>query len=141
MRKIKKMVAVVLVICMIVCSCHFNIMAQAYDSVGLYNIAIRGTYYDFTSGENGTVNCCSSVTVGQGYTVQLTMQLQQKTKSGMWKNVQSWTNMDTYYVVFDETYQVEKGYDYRLMVVYIAYDSNGNQVESFYDVSNVIRYE
>lgn len=141
MRKIKRMVAVVLAFCMVMCSCPFNIMAQAYDSVGLYNIAILKTSYIFDITLNGQATCYGQVCARDGYNVQLTMQLQQKTKSGMWKTIQSCNATDTSIAVLDETYQVEKGYDYRLMVVYIAYDSNGNKVESFYDLSNVIRYE
>lgn len=145
MFKNKKIIVFALVVCMLMCSFSGNILAQESDSlncndaIGMRNIAIRNNFYNFEINENGNAVCISSVEVGNDYTVKLTMQLQQKT--GMWKTINSWTNRDSYYVAFDETYQVEKGYEYRLMVVYIAYDSNGNEVESFYDLSNVVRYE
>lgn len=144
MFKNKKIIVFAMVVCMLMCSFSGNILAQESDSlncndaIGMRNIAIRNNFYSFEINEEGNAVCISSVEVGSGYTVQLTMQLQQKT--GMWKTIKSWTNRDSYYVTFDEMYQVEKGHDYRLMVVYIAYDSNGNQVESFYDLSSVIRY-
>lgn len=109
------------------------------NGIETYNIAISKTVYNFDIDANGTATCYSLVNVAQGYTVELTMQLQQRV--GMWKTVQKWTDKNTYYAALDKTCQVEKGYDYRLLVVYVAYDSEGEKVESFYDVSNIKTYK
>ena len=135
MSKIKSTLSMLLCIC--IAFLGMSICTKANEAAP-YNIAVTAHVSSFSINEAGLASCYSSASVRDGYTIQTTMQLQQK--KSMWKNVQSWTNTDTSYVVFDETYQVEKGYDYRLMAVYIAYDSEGNQVEAFYDLSDIISY-
>ncbi len=136
MSKIKALFAVCLCICLAFSS--LCISAEETDT-SPYNIAITGNRLSFSISSTGIASCHGDVSVRAGYTVQLTMQLQQK--GSMWKNVQSWTGTDAYSVVFDETYQVEKGHTYRLMNVYIVYDANGNIVESLYDLSPTVEYK
>ncbi len=142
MRKITKAIAVMVTVCMCLCSPATALLVhcQSETDIELYNIAILKNNCSFNINSDGLATCYSTVSAQNGYTVQVVMQLQQK-GTGMWKTVQSWNDTDESFVVLDKTYQVEKGYDYRLMVVYIAYDSNGNQVESFYDMSSVVEYK
>lgn len=137
MFKLKKITAIAMAICVIVCGNAQSISAEEY--VQPYNIAIGSTNYGFSISASGEAVCFSKVEIIKGYTAQLTMQLQQK--AGVWKTIQTWSDSSTYYVVHDEKYQVEKGYDYRLMVVYVAYDSEGKKVESFYDLSDIVEYK
>ncbi|MBQ8541317.1 MAG: hypothetical protein IJ435_07575 [Clostridia bacterium] len=136
MSKIKFFTAVVLCVCLSLSA--LCIYAQEPD-ISPYNIAIISTDLSFSINSTGVASCYGSVSVRAGYTVRLVMQLQQK--GSMWKTVQSWNGTDSAVVAFDETYQVEKGYEYRLMNVYIAYDADGNQVEAFYDTSNIVEYK
>lgn len=142
MRKITKAIAVMITVCMCLCSpvTAKLVHCQEETGMGLYNVAVTMRNYNFNIDSNGTATCYSNATIRTGYTVQVVMQLQQK-GTGMWKTVQSWNGTDDSFVVLDETHQVEKGYNYRLMVVYIAYDSDGNKVESFYDTSSVVEYK
>ncbi|MBQ3109807.1 MAG: hypothetical protein IJC69_01515 [Clostridia bacterium] len=144
MLKIKRVIALIATLCMISCSSCISAMAtEQFDyqssEATPYNVAITRTSYSFDISSSGIASCYGSVSVRAGYTVRLVMQLQQK--GSMWRTVQSWNGTDSTNVTFDETYQVEKGYDYRLMNVYIAYDADGNQVEAFYDTSNIVEYK
>ena len=143
--KLKKVIAIVTLICICVSMPSFGVMADDIVSeqdyvfdVAPYNIAITKRDYDFVINSDGKAQCYGEVTVCPEYTVKLVMQLQKK--SSMWTTVQSWSETNSSFVVLDKEYSVEKGYSYRLMNVYIAYDSQGNQVESFYDISDVIEY-
>ncbi len=140
MNTIKKIIAIALVIATLAGTHALPVGAQkTEDGIELYAIALADKRYSFGIESDGTAKCYAYAKVAGDYTLKMTMQLQQNV--GMWKNVETWQGDGSIRVSLDEKYQVEKGYSYRLMVVYVVYDSEGKKAESFYDLSDIVAYK
>lgn len=140
-RKIKQLISFLIIVCMSIGYVGVSALATEISDVEVspYNIAVTNTYYDFNIDDSGNASCYGRVSVRTGYTVKLIMQLQKK--GSMWVTVQSWNDTGTGFVVLDKEHVVDGGNKYRLMLIYNAYDANGNVVESLYDLSNVVEYK
>lgn len=56
---------------------------------------------------------------------------------GAWKSLKTWEETGNLSVYISETYEVDRGYPYRVYVVGYVYDNSGNIVEYVYDTCAV----
>ena len=87
----------------------------------------------------GKAGCVATVILDDGYTADETMELQQDYVN-RWLTIKSWSDSGGPIVEMLETYYVESGYDYQVVVTVDVYDSNGRFVESDSAVSETLSY-
>lgn len=82
---------------------------------------------DLSISENGYASCEGHSHAYPGYTADVTLELQQDI--GYWDTIKSWTGSGRS-VPFEKGYFVAEGYDYRVKITSVVYDSNGNYIET-----------
>lgn len=95
-----------------------------------------GTSFDIDS--NGRSTCTGKGTVETNYTIDITMELQQK-KGGSWETIKTWTDSGRR-VSMAKNWYVDSGYDYRIKLSGTATNSSGEVIESPVTYSGVQHY-
>lgn len=93
---------------------------------------------DFSISGNGKATCESVCTARNGYTVELTIELEQKT-GNTWETICTWSEEGTK-ISFEKSIYVVSGYDYRLKVSADVRNGNGTIIESPVAYSNEVPY-
>lgn len=81
----------------------------------------------------GIAYCYARCTASSGMTIKIVGTLQQY-KNGGWSNVNSWTSIGTTFITLDKQWAVYNGYQYRFYARFYIYDSDGNFLESDFQV-------
>ena len=108
-----------------------DIVSPQYIGVGSFD-------YSFTLKSGGALKCEGTTLAKSGYYAGVFVELQKKI-NGSWTTIETWSNADEYIALVEETYYADYG-TYRLLLTHIAYNTNWQTVEYFYDYSNVITY-
>ena len=88
-------------------------------------------------GTLGKATCTASVQCREGYTMDVTLSLQENDGSG-WSTLRSWSKSGTPIVNITESYYVNTNYSHRTCIYVEVSDSNGNFVESAVAYSSVV---
>ncbi len=101
-------------------------------------VIISSIQTTFTISSSGRADCYAVVTVPNGYTVDLKVELQRI--SGGLEIIKTWETSGESRISLDEPWYVLPGHSYRLRVTATTYDSNGNYVESPTEYSVIQEY-
>lgn len=101
-------------------------------------VIISSIQTTFTISSSGRADCYAVVTVPNGYTVDLKVELQRI--SGGLEIIKTWETSGESRISLDEPWYVLPGNSYRLRVTATTYDSNGNYVESPTEYSVIQKY-
>ena len=101
------------------------------------NIIISATENLIEWTGTNTLQIHGGTQVPDGYEAYVKVELQQKNGTS-WTTIKTWTDRDTDYAMVSRYYAVTSGYQYRLKLTHIAYDSNGNLIESIPDYSDIV---
>lgn len=132
--KIKRFIVLLLVI-----STLLSISTVAYASKPDIDLQYIGTSVitaTLTISDSGKASCGSSVSVYDGYTADVTMELIQVGGS----TVKKWSDSGSYTVKLDKVWYVSSGYYYYVHVSADIYDSDGNYVENVTNNSYLCYY-
>lgn len=97
---------------------------------GIFRFAV-----DLDITKAGYASCAASVSPNTGYSVDLTMELQQDGTT-----IKSWTASDSKTFAMDKGYFVVKGHDYQVVATASVKNSNGVVVSTPSLSSNVVSY-
>ncbi len=84
-----------------------------------------------------TLEIYGGTQVPYGYEAYVKVELQQKNGTS-WTTIKTWTDRDTDYAMVSRYYAVMSGYQYRLKLTHMAYDSNGNLIETITKYSDIV---
>ena len=87
---------------------------------------------------SGKATCTSVCAARNGYTVDLTIELEQKS-GNTWETIRTWSEEGTK-ISFEKSIYVVSGYDYRLKASADVHNSNGTLIESPVAYSNEVSY-
>ena len=82
----------------------------------------------FNIDSNGRSTCTGKSTVETNYTIDVTMELQQK-KGDSWETIKTWTDSGRR-VTLEKNWYVASGFDYRIKLSGVATNSSGKVIES-----------
>lgn len=97
------------------------------DVVSPLQTGVQTTKLSFDIGSFGSANCYAYAKAKSGYTVGLTVVLQQY--DGGWNSYKTWNVSAASIAELDKTYAVASGYTYRLKVTFKSYE-DGTLVDS-----------
>lgn len=104
-----------------------------------YYIGTFSTSASLSIDSSGEAACWGYVDCYRGYVADAVMRLQWKNENGVWIDYKSWYG-EGRAVDFDETWNVPKGRTYRVKVVGVIADENGNNVEIVDAISGSVKY-
>lgn len=99
-----------------------------YSSIGSLSISSKGE-----------ATCKSTTRTQSNYFAKTKMELQKYTSN--WSTIKKWESTNEISTSLSKTYNVAKGYSYRLKTTHYALDSNGNVVESVVKYSSTVSYK
>ena len=134
----KTTVLFLLIMCMIVTSLSLPAYAKdtEEDSATPYYVAMSGLSATLVIGEDGYANCTGKVKIRSGYQAEFNMELQRSSNGTLWSPVKSWQTSGNGTLLLNERYSIVSGYQYRVTVTAIVYDSENNFVERGSEHSN-----
>lgn len=100
------------------------------------NIAITSTANLLEIYSGNTLTVFGKTSVQYGYKSEVIVELQRH--NGSWGTVYTFSDTGNTSAVVDTTQTVASGYDYRLKLTHIAYDSNWNEIETITKYSDVV---
>lgn len=139
--KKKRMISTLLVLCMalsLMSSVAFATEASNLEERSARYTAIQSISTKLTIDRWGKASCVATVKLEDGYTADVTMELQQYYVG--WITIKSWSDSGGPIIEMIKTYYVESGYDYSVVVTVDVYDSNGRFVESESVISETESY-
>lgn len=81
-----------------------------------------------------------SVYVRDGYSADMTLELQRSSNGYSWSTIKDWTTSGTGVLTLEKTYYVTPGYDYRAKCSVKVYNSSGALVDNTYEYSATVSY-
>ena len=136
-RKKQMLSLVVILLCLTMIVPTAAASGNEEDISPQYMVVITfGTSFDIDN--NGRSTCTGKGTVETNYTIDITMELQQK-KGNSWETIKTWTDSGRR-VNLEENWYVDSGYYYRIKLSGEATNSSGKVIESPETYSGVQYY-
>lgn len=130
--------SVVMVFCVLTASLSVGATVDSNSSIQPFWIGLSSLKADLIISSFGLAECDGEVKLKNGYTADMTMELQRSTNLAAWETVNSWTASGGGTLELNKSYYVATGYYYRVEVSADVYNAYGTLIESPSKTSSIV---